>query len=96
MHQLDLFDSPPLPPLPAAPSLSPILGLRVELPRPCPSCGSKIATIGSSCAMHGHRLDCTVCGALCRWFGRREADLLSAVSRKFGAPTSPIVLRERA
>jgi hypothetical protein len=33
MHQLDLFDSSPLTPLPAAPSTSPILGLRVELPR---------------------------------------------------------------
>jgi hypothetical protein len=74
------------------PSTSPIINLRVRLPQAC-GCGSHIATIGSSSGPHEHRLDCTHCGTWRQWLGRAEAHFISVVSKKFGAPTEPIVLR---
>jgi hypothetical protein len=87
MSQLTFFESsPPLS------SSSPIIGLQVRLQRAC-RCGSLIATIGSSSGPHEHRVDCQRCGTWCRWLGRAEAAFITEVSAKFGAPTTPIVLR---
>jgi hypothetical protein len=93
MLQLDFFESSSLPSS-APPSTSPIIGLRVRLSQAC-RCGGFIATIGSSSGPHGHRLDCVHCGVWRQWLAHREADFITAVSKKFGAPTEPIVLRTR-
>jgi hypothetical protein len=94
MQQLDFFSLPSVPSsVPSSTPASPIVGMRVQLPQSCSHCGSSIATIGSSGAMHSHRLDCIACGAFCRWLGRREADFITTVHAKFGAPTTPIVFR---
>jgi len=85
------------PPSSSAPSsaVSPtIVGLRVQLSRPCPKCSGNIAVVGSSAGSHFHRLTCAACGSFCQWLGRREADFVAAVSTKFGCP-STVVLRTR-
>jgi len=93
MSQLDFFESSP-PSSAPPPSTSSIIGLRVKLPRVC-RCGSYIATIGSSSGPHEHRLDCAQCGTWCQWLGRNEAVFIAGISEKFGAPSTPIVLRTR-
>jgi hypothetical protein len=92
MIQLDLFDPPPSPPSSASPSTS-IVGLRVWLPRPCPSCGNAVGVIGSSGRPHANRIDCIRCGSWRHWLSKSEAAFITAVSEKFGVPTTPIVLR---
>jgi hypothetical protein len=99
MQQLQfdfLVDAPSLaPPTPSAPSplpASPIVGLTVRIPVRC-RCGSVLATIGSSHGPHAHRCDCTHCGRWCMWLSHAESKLIAAIVSKFGAPTTPIVLR---
>jgi hypothetical protein len=89
--QFDLFESPP--PASAPTSSSPIIGLRVQMPRACPSCGSIIGVVGTSSGPHAHRITCLGCSAFCRWLAHREAAFIAAISKKFGAPSSPIVIR---
>jgi hypothetical protein len=92
MQQLDLFFEPTS----ASSSLSSssLIGLQVQLPQqPCRSCGNATGVIGSSCGPHAHRISCEQCNAFCRWLSHSEADFIAAVSEKFGAPTSPIVIR---
>jgi hypothetical protein len=91
MLQLNLFESSS--PLPSPPSASPIVGMRVQLQRAC-NCGSFIGVIGSSAGPHANRVTCDACNVFCQWLGHREADFLAAISEKFGAPSSPIILRE--
>jgi hypothetical protein len=92
LQQLDFFGSSS-PPSSAPSSSSPIIGLRVTLPRAC-RCGSHVATIGSSSGPHAHRLDCTQCGTWCRWLSAHEAAFLTKIASTFGCPTTPIVIRE--
>jgi hypothetical protein len=86
--QLSLFETLPS----SLPPASPIIGLKVRLPQAC-RCGSTFAVIGSSCGPHEHRLGCEQCGRWRRWLGRSEADFVTTVCAKFGAPTTPIFLR---
>jgi hypothetical protein len=95
--QLDLFRPPPAPSSASAlttPSsaLSPILGLKVQLQQTC-ICGSRLGVIGSSAGPHAHRITCDACPAFRQWLGHREAAFIAAISKKFGAPSSPIVIR---
>jgi hypothetical protein len=92
MPQLDFFESSS-PPSSAPPPTSPIIGLRIQLPQPCPSCGNSVGIIGSSAGPHANRVSCAACGAFCRWLAHREARFIAAISQKFGAPSSPIVIR---
>jgi hypothetical protein len=101
MLQLDFFRSSS-PPSSAPPSsalstpssaLSPIIGLKVQMPRAC-RCGSYVAIIGSSNGPHEHRLDCAWCGTWCRWLGARDAAFIAKIASTFGCPTAPIVIRE--
>jgi hypothetical protein len=87
MEQLDFFNPPS-----SASSASPILGLTVQLPKPCSVCSGNFGTIGSSAGQHANRVVCTSCGTFFRWLSHREADFITGVAEKFGAPT-PIILR---
>jgi hypothetical protein len=91
--QLDLFES--FPPLSSASPASPIVGLRVEMPQACASCGCNIGVIGSSACPHANRIDCVECSAFCRWLKHREAAFIAEVATKFGCPLSPIILRTK-
>ena len=77
--QLDFFE----------PRSAPLIGVKVQLPRPCPSCGNTIGVIGSSDGPQANRIDCVQSG----WGSKSEAAFITAVSEKFGVPTTPIVLR---
>jgi hypothetical protein len=90
------FIKPSSPPSSSTPSsaVSPIVGQRVQVPKPCPHCSSSIAVVGSSAGPHLHRLTCAACGGFCQWLGRREAEFIAAISARFGCP-STIVLRTR-
>ena len=68
------------------------LGMKVRLPRAC-TCGSFIGVIGSSGGPHANRITCASCNTFRAWLGHREADFLTAISEKFGCPSSPIILR---
>jgi hypothetical protein len=89
----DLFGSsaeePSPPPLEPA---SPIIGLRVRLPRVC-QCGDNLAVIGSSCGPHAASRRCGVCNGHRGWLAHRQADWPITITRKFGSPTTPLVLR---
>ena len=89
--QLDLFDSSSLRP-PSSPSCSLIVGTKVRLPQAC-TCGSYLGVIGSSAGPHAHRITCDACHVFRQWLGHREASFLTAISEKFGCPSSPIVIR---
>jgi len=93
--QLDLF-FPPSPSSSASttpsPALSPIVGMKVQLQRAC-TCGSYLGVIGLSAGPHANRVTCDACNGFRRWLGHREADFLTAISEKFGRPSSPITLR---
>jgi hypothetical protein len=80
MRQADLFGAL------EAPSTSPIVGLRVELPRACRACGSSIGVIGSGCGPHAARVRCYKCNTFCQWLSIREAIFIEEVARKFGRP----------
>jgi hypothetical protein len=86
--QLDFFGSSSPPPS----SASPIVGLKVQLPQAC-TCGSYLGVIGSSTGPHAKRVTCDACNVFRQWLGHREADFLATISEKFGAPSSPIILR---
>ena len=89
--QLDLFLEPPASPS-SSPSASPIVGMKVQLPKAC-TCGSFLGVIGSSTGPHANRVTCDACNVFRQWLGDREADFLTAISEKFGCPSSPIILR---
>jgi hypothetical protein len=67
----------------AAPS---IVGLAVKLPSPC-RCGSCIATITAD-----HVLKCE-CGVRRNPLSKKTIEFITAVTRSFGAPVDPIILR---
>jgi hypothetical protein len=88
LQQLDLFE-------PIETPSSPLVGLRVELPRPCPKCGNNIGVIGGCGGPHANRITCDSCNIFRRWLGHREADFVAEVSAKFGCLSSPIILRAK-
>jgi hypothetical protein len=81
--QLDLFNN-----------TDPLIGMKVQLPRPCPSCDNAFGVIGSSGGPYGNRIDCIQCGSWRHWLSKSEAAFITAVSEKFGMPATPIVLRK--
>lgn len=92
MLQLDLFESSSPPS--SLPSSSPIVGMKMQLPRPCPNCGGNIGVVGSSGGPHANRVTCESCSVFRRWLGQREADFIAKIVSTFGCPTTPIVVRD--
>ena len=85
--QLDLFGRTP-----ASLASTSVVGLTI-LTDSCPCCGSAAALVGSSCAMHSARLNCSGCGRHVRWLSREDVRRLTEIVDAVGQPTAPINLR---
>jgi hypothetical protein len=70
-----------------------LVGLRVEMPTPCPSCARNVATIGEGRGPHKASLHCTACERHRGWMSIEAFHFVSDLVRRFGRPTEPIVVR---
>jgi hypothetical protein len=86
--QLDLFGLPT--------SADPLLGLAVKLPNTCSKCADLVAIIGPGKPPHSASLLCRSCGLHRGWISRANYTFLNEIINKFGAPTEPIVFRNRS
>jgi hypothetical protein len=80
----DLFDAPTL------------IGLKVKLDRPIDRerpCCLNICTVGSARGPHAGELICASCGQHRGWLSKSTAQWIEHVVTRFGAPTTPIVVR---
>jgi hypothetical protein len=85
MGNVDLFGTPTL------------IGLRVQLDRPVDRehpCCRNICIIGAGKGPHAGALHCADCGQRRGWLSKPTAKWIEAVVSKFGAPTSPIIVRK--
>jgi hypothetical protein len=75
--------------------VSPLFGTRVKFDglRCCPHCSNKIAVIGRTTGPHFAELKCAACGTSCGWLSKSTASWLTTIINKFGAPTTPVILR---
>jgi len=81
----DLFGSPTL------------IGLRVKLDRPVDRekpCCLNICIIGDARGPHAGELICANCGQHRGWLSKTTAAWIENVITRFGAPTTPIVVRK--
>jgi hypothetical protein len=81
----DLFDAPTL------------IGLKVKLDRPIDRerpCCLNICTIGAARGPHAGELRCVDCGQHRGWLSKPTAQWIETVATRFGAPTTPIVVRK--
>jgi hypothetical protein len=82
--------------LAAAEPKKPLVGLCVKLDRPVdrdrPCCRS-ICTIGPGKGPHAGELICADCGQHRGWLSKPTAHWIESVIARFGAPTTPIVVR---
>jgi hypothetical protein len=87
--QLDMFCS-------SAANTSRLIGLKVRLDRPIDRerpCCRNICTIGAAKGPHAGELICTDCGQHRGWLSKNTARWIESVITRFGAPTTPIVVR---
>jgi hypothetical protein len=87
--QLDLFSEPPSK---AEENQSPLFGLTVQLSSSC-TCGTVSAKIEVGCGPHLAGLRCSACGVHRGWLSREAHRFVAEVAKKFGRPSSPIVIR---
>jgi hypothetical protein len=81
----DLFGNPTL------------IGLEVKLDRPADRerpCCKNICRIGAARGPHAGALTCTGCGQHRGWLSKSTARWIQSVITRFGAPTTPIVVRK--
>jgi hypothetical protein len=86
-RQLDLFIAEPA---------SPILGLHVKIDRPIDRdrpCCENVCAIGPAKGPHAGELICADCGRHRGWLSKTTARWIEDVISRFGAPTTPIVVR---
>jgi hypothetical protein len=79
-----------------ADNTSPLFGLKVITPAACAHCHKSVAVIGRATGPHFAELRCATCGTHCGWLSKGAAAWITTVINKFGAPTTPIVLRRRS
>ena len=82
---VDLFGAPTL------------IGLRVRLDRPVDRerpCCRNICTISAARGPHAGELICSGCGQHRGWLSQSTAQWIETVVTRFGAPTTPIVVRK--
>jgi hypothetical protein len=92
----NLFDDTQLQPAPKQTPASPLLGLRVRLDRPVDRerpCCRNIAVIHPGKGPHAGELTCTDCGQHRGWLSKTTAAWIVNIITRFGAPTTPIVVR---
>jgi hypothetical protein len=73
-----------------------LIGLRVRLDRPVDRerpCCRNVCTIGPARGPHAGELLCADCKQHRGWLSKSAAKWIEAVVSKFGAPTTPIVVR---
>jgi hypothetical protein len=81
----DLFGAPTL------------IGLKVKLDRPVDGerpCCLNLCTIGPAHGPHAGELTCTNCGQHRGWLSQTTGQWIEHVVTRFGAPTTPIVVRK--
>ncbi len=89
--QLDLFK-----PKPEAETSSPLIGLTVNVEHFQDRCCENVARIVEGKGPHFGELRCAKCGKHRGWLSREIANFILTVINKWGAPSTPIVLRRRA
>jgi hypothetical protein len=93
----NLFDDTQLQPAPKQTPASPLLGLKVRLDRPVDRerpCCRNVCVIGAARGSHAGELVCTGCGQHRGWLSKPTAQWIEHVVTRFGAPTTPIVVRK--
>src|SRR5262249_25523747 len=74
-----------------------VVGLKVKLDRPIDRerpCCLNICTIGPARGPHAGELICSSCGQHRGWLSNPTAQWIESVATRFGAPTTPIVMRK--
>lgn len=74
-----------------------LVGLVVKLDRPMDRehpCCRNICVIGAARGPHAGELVCTGCGQHRGWLSKTTAQWIESVVRRFGPPTTPIVVRK--
>jgi hypothetical protein len=74
-----------------------ILGLKIKLDRPIDRdrlCCRNICTISAGKDPHAGALHCVDCGQRRGWLSQTTAHWIENVVSRFGAPTTPIVIRK--
>jgi hypothetical protein len=74
----------------------PLAGLRVKMDRPIDRdrpCCRNVCTIGPGKRPHAGELICADCGQHRGWISKTTAHWIESVMSRFGAPTTPIVVR---
>jgi hypothetical protein len=93
----NLFDDTQLQPAPKQTPASPLMGFKVRLDRPVDRerpCCRNICIIGPAKGPHAGELHCADCGQHRGWLSKATAQWIESVVRRFGAPTTPIVMRK--
>jgi hypothetical protein len=73
-----------------------LIGLRVKLARPIDQqkpCCRNLAIIGEGKGLHAGALHCADCGNHRGWLSKTTAAWIESIINRFGAPTTPIVVR---
>jgi len=81
----DLFGAPTL------------IGVRVKLDRPIDRerpCCLNVCTIGPARGLHAGEFTCANCGQHRGWLSKSTARWIESVVSRFGAPTTPIIVRK--
>jgi hypothetical protein len=74
-----------------------LIGLQVKLDRPIDRdkpCCRNICIIGPGKGPHAGKLECADCGSGRGWLSKSTALWIESVVSRFGAPPTPIVVRE--
>ena len=74
-----------------------LVGLKVKLSRPIDvdhPCCRNVCTIFPGKAQHAGELRCTDCGQHRGWLSKPTAQWIEHVVTRFGAPTTPVVVRK--
>jgi hypothetical protein len=74
-----------------------LIGLKVKLDRPIDRerpCCRNVCAVGPARGPHAGKLTCADCGQHRGWLSKSTAHWIEAVVSKFGAPTTPIIVRK--
>jgi hypothetical protein len=72
-----------------------LIGIAVQVERPCRHRGSTITVIVEGKGPHAAALECANCGAFRQWLARECCVFLAEVITRYGRPTEPIRIFEQ-